>query len=138
MMVERNRPWLEKSNPRQKNSNVQSSLVLALPPLPPTIEKIKLAKWTKLFSLVDADVLFRERIHIFNLCAWSLSPKIKTITLFIACLYKTYHYLVCRSQQMYTFVFLLKFYFNRPWTPWILVLRETFAVLPITNSYFPA
>ena len=137
MMVERNRPWLEKSNPRQKNSNVQSSLVLASPP-PSYHWKDKISKMNEVVFLSRCWCTFHERIHIFNLRAWSLSPKIKTITLFIACLYKTYHYLVCRSQQMYTFVCLLKFYFNRPWTPWILVLWETFAVLPITNSYFPA
>lgn len=101
MMVERNRPWLEKSNPRQKNSNVQSSLVLASPP-PSYHWKDKISKMNEVVFLSRCWCTFRERIHIFNLRAWSLSPKIKTITLFIACLYKTYHYLVCRSQQMYT------------------------------------
>ena len=48
------------------------------PPLPPTIEKIKLAKWKNLFSLADADVLFVNAfIYLTSPLggAWSLSPK---------------------------------------------------------------
>ena len=73
-----------------------------LPPPPSYHWKDKISKMTEVVFLSRCWCTFRERIHIFNLRAWSLSPKIKTITLFIACLYKTYHYLVCRSQQMYT------------------------------------
>lgn len=73
-----------------------------LPPPSSYHWKDKISKMNEVVFLSRCWCTFRERIHIFNLRAWSLSPKIKTITLFIACLYKTYHYLVCRSQQMYT------------------------------------
>lgn len=98
----KNRPWLEKSNPRQKNSNVQSSLVPTSPPpsSPSYHWKDKISKMKKVVFLSRCWCTFRERIHIFNLSLrWCLIiiAKIKTITRFIACLYKTCHYLVCRS-----------------------------------------
>ena len=85
----------------KKTLTFNPRLYLLPPPSSPSYHwKDKISKMKKFVFLSRCWCTFRERIHIFNLSLrWCLIiiAKIKTITLFIACLYKTCHYLVCRS-----------------------------------------